>query len=320
MADGDFFEERDYRDGNPPIIKLREPVGYDCVCEALEIYKSRYAFFDCIEIGTTIRGRSIHCVRLGDPAAAPVLYVGAHHGMEWITSALLLRFINEYCEYYKRGRRMYGLNMSYLYANRCIYVVPMLNCDGVDIQQNGASKQSPLYNRLISMNGGSEDFHKWQANERGVDLNHNYNAGFHEYKRIELENNIIGGAPTKYSGEYPESEPETSALTSLFKTILPTITLSLHTQGEEIYYSSGDMVPPKSRQIGRIISDLTGYKLSSPSGSACYGGLLDWIISEYNLPAFTIECGRGENPLPYRDFLSIYSSVRELFFTAPVLI
>ena len=52
------------------------------------------------------------------------------------------------------------------------------------------------------------DFTHWQANARGVDLNHNYDAGFLEYKQIEAEQGILGGGPTRYSGECPESEPE----------------------------------------------------------------------------------------------------------------
>ena len=39
--------------------------------------------------------------------------------------------------------------------------------------------------RGLKYNQQSDDFSHWQANARGVDLNHNYDSGFYEYKKIE---------------------------------------------------------------------------------------------------------------------------------------
>ena len=301
------------------ILPLDGDVDHARVCECIDAFDERYDFIERIYVGKSIRGRELHCVRLGRSDALPVLYVGAHHGMEHITSALLLRFINEYCESLRRSSRMYGIDMRYMFSERCIYVLPMLNPDGVELSLHGASQGSPLYERLLKMNGG-RDFTHWQANERGVDLNHNYNAGFAEYKPVEKENGIYGGGPTKYSGEYPESEPETAALCRLIRTVEPELILTLHSQGEEIFYTSGGEAPRASRRIGRIISELTGYTLSEPDGTAAYGGLTDWFIAEFGKPSFTIECGRGVNPLPADDFIKIYARLREMFFRAPILV
>lgn len=303
----------------PPVIPLDGDVDYARVEECLEVFLRRYDFIERIYVGRSIRGRDLCCVRLGRSDAPPILYVGTHHGMEHITSALLLRFINEYCESLHAGVRMYGVGMEYLFSERCIYVLPMLNPDGVELSLHGAEKESPLYERLLKMNGG-DDFTHWQANERGVDLNHNYNAGFFEYKALEKENEIYGGGPTKYSGEYPESEPETAALCRLIRTVEPELILTLHSQGEEIYYTNGGQCPRASRRIGRIISELSGYTLSEPDGTAAYGGLTDWFIAEYGKPSFTIECGRGVNPLPKDNFFKIYARLREVLFRAPILV
>ncbi len=302
-----------------PILPLSGDVDYTTVTEYIDEFLSRYDFIERIFVGNSIRGRELHCVRLGKKEALPIIYVGAHHGMERMTSALLLRFINEYCEAMMNGMKMYGVDMRYLFSERCIYIIPMLNPDGVELSLHGASRESPLYDRLLRMNGG-DDFGKWQANERGVDLNHNYNAGFLEYKEREKELGLLGGAPTKYSGEYPESEPETKALCRLIRTTEPELILTLHTQGEEIYYTSGGAAPTLSRRLGRIISEICGYRLAEPEGTAAYGGLTDWFVAEYGKPSFTIECGRGENPLPKEDFISIYARLRELFFRAPLLV
>jgi g-D-glutamyl-meso-diaminopimelate peptidase len=56
----------------------------------------------------------------------------------------------------------------------------------------------------------------------------------------------------------------------------------------------------------------TGYKLEYPNEAiASYGGCKDWFISTFNKPGFTIECGKGKNPLPLEDFVKIYTTIEE---------
>ncbi len=277
---------------------------------------SKYSAAKILILGESLMGRKIPLIRLG-MGAHNVVYFGAHHGMESITSKLLVRFAYDFCEYLQANKRLYGLSLDYLYATRSIYIVPMLNPDGVELSVNGLDDGNPLAERLISMNG-SRDFTKWQANGRGVDLNHNYDAGFEEYKQLEAEQGILGGCAGRYSGERPESEPETAAACNLLRSLGDVkLLLSLHTQGEEIYYTYGDKMPPRSEMLARQMSRLTGYRLSKPEGRAVYGGQKDWFIKEFGMPGFTVECGRGENPLPASDFGGIYTRIREMLFTLP---
>ncbi len=294
---------------------------YSALMDAVNIFGEAHPSADIGYIGTSILGRGIPRITVGDPTADKhIMYVGAHHGMEWITSALLMRYAEEYITAVERDRRMYNINMKYLFRTRCIHIIPMLNPDGVELAIHGATNDNPLKNRLLGQNGGSDDFSRWQANARGVDLNHNYNAGFAEYKQLEAEMNIYAGA-TKYSGEHPESEPETAALAKLIRfSERLRLVISLHTQGEEIYASSGGVYPVKSRSVGRMLARMCGYTLAEPEGTAAYGGLTDWLIRETDIMPFTFECGRGENPLPYSDASAIYSRIREALFTAPILI
>lgn len=301
------------------IIDYKKPLTYSLMMEYIDLFSSRYEDVSVSFIGNSILGKPIPAVILGNPESkSGVLYVGAHHGMEWITSVILLRFINEYCEYLKSGRQMYGINMAYLSRTRSICVIPMLNPDGVDLQIGGIPENCPIADRLLKMNG-KRDFRGWQANIRGVDLNHNYAAGFEEYKKIEREMGIIGGAAGKYSGEYPESEPETGALCSYLRFNEQIgLVLSLHTQGEEIYCADGSA--PGCAKIGKIIQRMSGYRLSVPEGSALYGGMTDWYVRDMKKPAFTLECGKGENPLPLKDYFKIYAGLREVLFSAPMMI
>lgn len=306
-------------DERKSIIPIKNAVTYGTVTKILDIFTERYSFINVFEIGKSIRGRKIYCVCLGNPkSTANVLYVGAHHGAEAITSGLLLRYINEFCEFKQLSKRIYGYSIPVVFDERCVYVVPMLNPDGVEIAAHGASPESPIYERIRSMNKG-DDFTLWQANERGVDLNHNYNAGFAEYKKIEQELKIFAGR-SKYGGQHPESEPETKALCCFIRTAEPKGILTLHTQGEEIYYKSDGYAPPKGERIGRMLSRMSGYVLSEAQGTANYSGLTDWFIKEFNRPSFTLECGKGANPLPMRNFDSIYTKIRETLFTFPMML
>jgi g-D-glutamyl-meso-diaminopimelate peptidase len=281
-------------------------VTYCEMMKELDALCGEYPFFMRSVIGKSLVGREIPLISVGKGKKS-VLFVGTHHGMEWITTALLLDFLRDIGKEVTRGG-----NLSFVLENRTLYVVPMLNPDGVELQINGKDELNPLTERLNAMSGG--DFSRWQANGRGVDLNHNYDAGFFEYKEYEREHGITAGA-TLFSGEHPESEPETSALCAFIRARGIDLLIALHTQGEEIYYDYGGVIPERSRVIARRLSALTGYTLSEPTGSASYGGLKDWFIKEYGLPGFTFECGRGVNPLPISDSDIIYKGLKDAFFS-----
>ena len=271
-------------------------------------------------IGESVFGRSIPVITLGDRMAQKsVLYVATHHACENICTSVLLNFAEEYLNAYERYAQMYQINLRYLFRMRKIYIVPMLNPDGVEYRLNGIEENNPIKDRILAYNG-NDDFSKWSSNGRGVDLNHNYNAYFEEYKTIEKEKGITNGK-TKYSGEYAESEPETASLANFIRYNSSEIEgiISLHTQGEEIYYKSRGIVPKRADHIARIISRLTGYSVAEVSGEGAMGGLTDWFIKEYNKPSFTIECGKGENPLSASQLMPIYSRLKETLFTFPIL-
>ena len=279
--------------------------------------KNKYEFIEIGTLGNSIFGKSIPRLTLGN-GSKNVIYIGGHHGMEWMTSALLMQFVHDFCEEYQKGTNIFDVSTRVLFETRKIHIVPMLNPDGIDYAIHGMNENNIMHNRLLKMNG-SADFSHWQANARGVDLNHNYNAGFSEYKIIEGKENITPGV-TKYSGEYPESEPETRALCNFVRFERPSLALTLHTQGEEIYYTSSEKSSPLSLSLAKTLSRLTGYKISFPSGTSKYGGFTDWFIEEFDKPSFTLECGRGENPLPFNDFDKIYSAIKRSLFIVPILI
>ncbi len=300
--------------------QLKE-LSYKELREELDKLTEKYEDFSYSYLGMSLLSRPIPIITLGDKRAQKsVLYVGTHHAMENVCTTVLLKLIKDYLTAYHSFKQLYSINSRYLHRMRKIHIIPMLNPDGVEYRLNGIESTNPLYQRVLKYNENETDFSKWNSNARGVDLNHNYNADFLEYKQIEREREILPGR-SKYSGEFPESEPEVSALCNFIRFNQEELqgVLSLHTQGEEIYYTSGGKIPKKSKHIAEIISKMTGYTLSTPEDTACYGGLTDWLIREMDIPAFTIECGMGQNPLDISFAKSIYARIKELLFTFPIL-
>ena len=271
---------------------------------------SRYPALARRTLGKSILGRDIPLMLLGR-GKRKLLYVSTHHATEWLTSRLLLAFLSELCEAAEAHAHPYGIDVEFLLEQRMLCLVPMLNPDGVAIHLG--SQDDPLAERRLRMTENA-DFSHWQANARGVDLNHNYSVGFAEYKAGEGALGITGGAPTRYSGDAPESEPETAALAAFIRSVKPRLVMSLHTQGEEIYYRGGGCELDGVRAAALRLSSLSGYRLGEAVGPAAYGGLCDYTTAALGIPSFTVECGRGENPLPVRDAPFIYARLRRMLF------
>ncbi len=83
--------------------------------------------------------------------------------------------------------------------------------------------------------------------------------------------------------------------------------LSYHTQGEVIYWQFLDYIPTNSRLFGNLFSKVSGYALEETPYASSFAGLKDWYIQTYNKPGYTVEAGKGTNPLPISNFDKIYN-------------
>jgi len=77
-------------------------------------------------------------------------------------------------------------------------------------------------------------------------------------------------------------------------------------RGRVIYWKYLDYNPEGSHEIGRYFADVSGYRLEETPTASGYAGYKDWFIQEYNRPGYTIEAGKGVNPLPMEQFDKIY--------------
>ena len=288
------------------------PLTYCTLTKELHRLKEEHPKLKVSTLGYSVFGRPIPYLWLGEGKSL-VLYVATHHAMEWITGNLLLAFAEELLSLWRQND---SKTAEMLKAFSLVFV-PMLNPDGVTLVFEGADPSHPYYHRQLRMNGDNEDFSHWQANARGVDLNHNYSAGFSEYQAIQRKQGILSGGPTLYSGLRPESEPEVAALAGLIRILRPVAILTLHTQGEEIYYDS-ENATPKMHKMAHHLSALTGYTLGKTEGTGAFGGLTEWAV-RCGIPSFTLECGKGQNPLPLSMAKEMYSTLRPALLTLPSL-
>nr|WP_207720111.1 M14 family metallopeptidase [Clostridium algidicarnis] len=281
--------------------------------------KARYPFIERGILGKSVLEKNLYYIKLGN-GPNEVFYNAAHHSLEWITSTLLMKFIEDFSKAYSEDGIINGYRIKDIFNKSTIYIVPMVNPDGVDLVIDGLKRDNPYYSRLIQWNKGSSDFSKdWQANIRGVDLNHNYDASWALSKQAEVVYGIYGPGPTRYSGPYPESEPETKSLADFTRAHNFRLVIAYHTQGEVIYWKYLNIIPNDSRKIAEMFSKASGYILSETTGIVSYAGYKDWFIERFVRPGYTIEVGKGKNPLPISQFDKIYRDNIEVLLLGAIV-
>ncbi len=284
--------------------------------KAISALCEEYQFLIYSIAGRSCAGRDIPMLRIGR-AKEYVLMCAAFHGSEHITSNALLYFTERLCAAIKSDGEIAGFKVRRAIEGRGLIIMPVINPDGVEISVHGKAGCSFAHEKIHKLCAG--DFTHWNANLRGVDINHNFAAGWQELKRLEEKAGIFGPAMTRFGGFSPMSEPETLALSEVCRTLRIRHAAAFHSQGEVIYWNYGDTEPPRSRKMAEILATSSGYTLDIPTGLAVGGGFKDWFITEFCRPGFTIEIGKGENPLPQEDFYSIYGRIEEMMMLLTVM-
>ena len=190
--------------------------------------------------------------------------------------------------------------------------------DGVDLVV-GAEGDGPGYRqaRRISAQFPNIPFPQgWKANLNGVDLNLQYPAGWLQAREIKFLQGYDRPAPRDYVGRAPLDQRETKALAEYTLSVDPSLVLAFHTQGEEIYWKFRDYEIPGARALGEEFARLTGYTLADTPYESAFAGYKDWFIQQFHRPGYTIEVGKGQNPLPLADFPKIYKDKLGIQVTA----
>ncbi len=293
-----------------------QPPSYERTLRQCHLIKLQNPDVKLFPIGKSFLGRKLYALAIGNTKNA-VLFAGAFHAQEWLTCSLLVRFFEELSKAYTKGEPLLDIHLRNTLQDKGLICVPMVNPDGVEIAVNGIGSAGHLQHRVEALMAKSSK--KWQANARGVDLNHNYDAGFWELQKLERAQGITGPAPTQYGGPMPHSEWETRAMVNLCRAFDVKKAFAFHSQGEEIFYEYGEHTPPASRLMAELLASTCGYRLVRNEGLASHGGFKDWFIDKMRRPGFTIEIGRGESPLPIEDLSPIYARLLEMMLLAVVI-
>ena len=276
----------------------------EAVVEGLSV---RYPFVQTGSIGKSVMGKPIPYLRIGE-GEKQVFYNASFHANESITTPVLLKFAEEYAYAYAAGTDLYGISAAELFRDYQLYLVPLVNPDGVDLV-NGIPTGGMYYRRARQIGAAYPAIpfpSGWKANIEGVDLNLQFPAGWENAKEIKYALGFDSPAPRDYVGSAPLTAPESAAVYEFTRAHDFLLILAYHTQGEVIYWKYLDYEPARSYEIARYFGQVSGYTVEETPSESGYAGYKDWFIQEYNRPGYTIEVGLGENPLPMSQFDSIY--------------
>ena len=260
-------------------------------------------------IGETVMGKPIPELVVGT-GAKKVHMNGSFHANEWLTTTLIMKFIDDYARELTSSQQLSGVYLPPLYESTSLSLVPMVNPDGVDLVINGLPEEEPFRSLASEINNGSDQFSRWKANIRGVDLNNQYPAKW----EVEAERKPTKPSPRNYPGKAPLTEPEAIAIADLTTRKKFDRALAFHSQGEVIFWGFEGLEPPESEILVTEFSRLSGYLPIRYVDS--FAGYKDWFIQDFRRPGFTVEIGKGENPLPVSQFNDIYQNTIGIFLSS----
>jgi carboxypeptidase T len=230
-------------------------------------------------IGQSVEGRPITAIRFyaDDGKKKPgIAFLGTHHAREHLSTEIPLLLAQWLADNKDRA------DVSRLLETRDIYIIPMVNPDGVE--HDIATGRYRWHRKNMRKNGDGSS---------GVDLNRNY-----DYR---WGGQGASGSPRSdtYHGPAPFSEPETRAVRD-FLTSRPNITtvISYHTFSELILYPWGGSSEPISddralaafKTMANKIGGMTGYRpMQSSELYIATGDTCDWAWAELNMFCFTFE-------------------------------
>lgn len=248
----------------------------------------------------TAGGRPVELLRLGR-GGRRVLLTAGHHANETVTSLLLWRLLEDYCRGVMENRTLFGFSCRGLFRRSSLYLVPLVDPDGADLTAGVASEEE--WEQAKRLSRPEIPFPDgWKANLQGVDLNLNYPTRWEKAREKKAQS----PGPRDFPGRGPLDQPETVALAELTRRICPDVVGAWHTQGAEIYGEGDD-------RLARLLAHSSGYLWKPVPEESANAGFRDWFVETFRKPGFTIEAGRGENPLPLTRLPELYEENLPIF-------
>lgn len=300
------------------IVRTDIPTSWQVCSDTIDALVKAYPVLRTETLAVTPGGRALRTLVIGR-GARTVFYSAAYHANEWITAPVLLRFAQELAQAVQSGGRLFGVPAQTLFDAATIHLLPMVNPDGVDLVTGAIPPGSEAYTQAeaLSKNYPGIPFPQgWKADLQGVDLNLQFPAGWLQAREIKFSQGYTRPGPRDYVGRFPLSQVEARAVASYTRRIDPILVLAYHTQGQVIYWQFEDIPVPGARALGEEFARLSGYTLEDTPYESSFAGYKDWFIKTYRRPGYTVEVGKGENPLPLDQFEEIYRDNLGILVTA----
>ena len=278
----------------------------------LQYLKAVFPFLQMSVIGQSVLDTPIYEIRTEPVQHLHSIHVNASfHANEWITTSVLLKWLKSLCLAASDPVQARHHEAVRILQTTALSIVPMVNPDGVDLVRNGPESLGLCREEFAPLNGGFSDYREWKANIRGIDLNNQFPA----YWEIEYYRNKPKAPSYRdFPGHQPLTEPEAKAMAHLALRKRFDRLIALHTQGEEIYWGFLGHEPAISKETVERLERVSGYKAIQYLDS--YAGYRDWFIYQCKSEGYTVELGRGKNPLSMSQFDSIYEKTRWLLWEA----
>ena len=290
------------------IVNTTVPITAESCDRMIQEIVRTYPFCRSEVLTTTAFQRPIRTLVIGN-GERKVIYSASHHANEWITSLVLLKYAEDLAQAIQNGAQIGGVSAQTIADTATIYMVPMVDPDGVDLVTGAIGQGNIQYDLAQRLAQDYPDIpfpEGWKANLLGVDLNLQYPAGWLQAREIKFSQGYTSPGPRDYVGRAPLNQFETQALAGYTEFIDPELVLAYHSQGKEIYWRFQDYEVPGAEELGQQMAEASGYTLANVPYASGFAGYKDWFIQEFRKPGYTVEVGSGENPLPLSQFDEIY--------------
>ena len=291
------------------IVQTNIPVTSENCDRTIQALVAAYPFLRTELLATTAFQRPIRTLAIGN-GQRKVLFTASHHANEWITTLILLKYAEQLAQAIAENGQIYGVDASVIADGTTIYMVPLVNPDGVNLVTGAIAPGSIAYASAQTL----ADYYPnipfpdgWKANLLGVDLNLQYPAGWLQAREIKFSQGYTRPGPRDYVGRAPLNQLESRALAGYTEFLDPELVLAYHTQGKVIYWQFQDIEVPGARELADAFAAASGYTAEDTPYESSFAGYKDWFIQRFRKPGFTIEAGTGENPLPLEQFDEIYA-------------
>ncbi|WP_165763807.1 M14 family zinc carboxypeptidase [Halalkalibacter urbisdiaboli] len=292
------------------IVNPKQTYTYEMMERDMKKLANSYP--DLIEyksIGKSEYGREIYAIKLGNGLSTSYIN-GSNHAREWISTNLIMHMIDQYAVAYSNGKMIGSYHPKSLLDQHSIWFVPMMNPDGVTLQQKGLQAfPKEDHAALLKMNNNSTNFKRWKANGKGVDLNRQFDANWKN-----IENNPGKPSFANFKGYAPHTASEVKAVIKFTKEIKPEMAVSYHSSGRILFWNFHQKGAQLERDYkhAKAMNQMTGYRLMPQAGPRAGGGYTDWFIQTYKRPAFTPELGyyAGATNVPLSEYDAIWNQNR----------